>query len=67
MIIWDHKIKEKADQHAEFITGLLKTTQGVTIETCEYLCKTVFFHAYKHCQEDVATPRGANGKFIKKG
>ncbi len=65
MILWDSQIRTRADNHAKFIIGLLKTTNGVTIETCEYLVKEVFYHAYKHCEEDRSPKRAKNGKFIK--
>lgn len=61
---WD--LKPLAENHTKFIVELLKTTQGVTIETCDYLCTKVFLHAWKHCEENMEPRRGRNGKFLPK-
>lgn len=64
MYSWN--IKPLAESHTKFIVGLLNTTQGVIIKTCEYLCTEVFLHAWKHCEEEMMPKHGKNGKFIPK-
>ncbi len=59
-------VEKMADNHTKFIVGLLKTTQGVSQETCEYLVRAVFLHAWKHAEEELVPKRGYNGRFIKK-
>jgi hypothetical protein len=63
---YDYEVKRMAEEHTKFLIGLLETTNGVTLRTCEYLCNTVFIHSWKHCKEDILPARANNGKFLKK-
>jgi len=65
-MLYDYEVRNLANEHTKFLIGLLETTNGVTIKTCEYLCNYVFFHAWKHCKEDILPARSNNGKFLKK-
>jgi hypothetical protein len=65
-MLYGYEVRNLAHEHTKFLVGLLETTDGVTLKTCEYLCDTVFIHAWKHCKEDIIPARATNGKFIKK-
>lgn len=60
---WD--IKQMAMKHWEYTEGLLKTTGGITLETCKYLYIQAFVHGAKHFEESTTPKRDRNGKFIK--
>ena len=64
--MYSREINRLAEEHSEFIMGLLKTTSGITIETCKYLCKEVFKHAWKHAEEKMLPKHGRDGRFIRR-
>ena len=65
-MIFSWTIEEMAKDHAKWIEGLLKTTNGVTIETCKYVAETVFLHAWKHAEKEMLPKHGQHGKFVSK-